>query len=140
MEKEWKFLLKTATINLEGPDGINTYLSSIRVLLNKALQIGVQDLNEDAIISIMQFSLQNRLTLTLREDELSFLVCQEAYDMISLLVSASVQLERPKNKQSVGKITKEIMQSNVTKDKEDKSNLSRVELTLQEVVNNCTQL
>ena len=57
MEKEWKFLLKTATINLEGPDGINTYLSSIRVLLNKALQIGVQDLNEDAIISIMQFSL-----------------------------------------------------------------------------------
>ena len=60
--------------------------------------------------------------------------------MISLLVSASVQLERPKNKQSVGKITKEIMQSNVTKDKEDKSNLSRVELTLQEVVNNCTQL
>ena len=133
--------MKTETINLEGPDGINTYLSSIRVLLNNALQIGVQDLNEEAIISIMQFSSHNRLTLTLREDELSFLVCQEAYDMIRLLVSASVQLERPKNnKQSVGKITKEIMQSNVTKDKEDKSNLSRVELTLQEVVNNCTQL
>lgn len=104
-DPEWSFLTQIATIDLEGADGISTYLSSVRALMNKALQISVQDLNLDTIASILKFVLEHMLTLTVQDRDLAHLVKREAYDVISLLVTSSVQLERERRNLNVGKVT-----------------------------------
>lgn len=137
LEKSWKFLALTATISMEGStNGLLTYLSTIRALMNKALQLSVQDSNEAAVVSILQFSHVHRLTLKLADDELELLVQREAYDMISFLVSASVQLERKKSKTNISRVTKQLAQQNIRTG----ADVSRVTISLQEVVATCYQL
>ena len=67
------------------------------------------DANFDAVDAILQFSQSKKLTLSISIENLEFLIRNEAYSTINLMVQAEVQIERSKGRPSIKSIAKGVV-------------------------------
>ena len=77
----------------------------MRALLGKALKFSIENLNEGAVIAILNQCKEQTLTLAINQENLQHLICSEAYSVIKALVAASTQLEKQKKRADVSVIT-----------------------------------
>lgn len=81
-------------------DEISNFPGTVRTMMTMALKISIDAFNQQAVFAILKYSQSKFFTLVVEQESLEILIKAEAYSTMQFMISASVQIDKPKTKKS----------------------------------------